>query len=122
DITEMKEVMGDLVWFIIIGILFAALGALFVRLGLLIRYGQRTDLIIKYHCDKVSEENKKAYCALAGTGVLIIGAGFLVSGVCAFLVRSALSLAPMALGLLAGIVLLILASAKYNRRQAEEKP
>ena len=77
----MKEVMGDLVWFIIIGILFAALGALFVRLGLLIRYGQRTDLIIKYHCDKVSEENKKAYCALAGTGVLIIGAGFFVSGV-----------------------------------------
>ena len=48
---------------------------------------QRIDLIISYHSDKVSEENRQAYCTLSGTGVLVMGFGFLLSGICTVFVH-----------------------------------
>ena len=106
--------MSDFVWFIVIGILFVLLGLLFILLGWQIWKKQRMDLIISYHCDKVSEENSRAYCTLAGIGVLIIGIGFLLSGICTVLIRSLLVFVPMTAGLILGIALLISAGIKYN--------
>ena len=106
--------MNDLIWFIVISILFVLLGFVFVRLGLAIRKKQKMDLIIHYHCDKVSEENKPAYCALSGTGMTVIGIGFILSGICSAFMQSVLIFIPMAAGLAAGIVILILAVIKYN--------
>ena len=74
--------MSDFIWFIMIGILFVLLGLIFIWLGWQIREKQRMDLIISYHCDKVSEDNKRAYCTLSGTGILIMGTGFILSGIC----------------------------------------
>ena len=68
--------MGDLVWFIVTGVIFILLSAAFIVLGLKIWKKQRMDLIIRHHCDKVTEENKKAYCALSGIGLLLMGTGF----------------------------------------------
>ena len=107
--------MDDFVWFIVIGILFLLLGLLFGALGLQIWKKQRMDLIIRHHCEKVREENKRAYCTLAGIGVLIMGIGFLLSGICITWTRSAFIFVPMTAGLAAGIALLASAIVKYNR-------
>ena len=107
--------MSDLVWFIVIGVLLAFLGIVFIMLGWKIWKKQRMDLIISYHSDKVRDENKQAYCTLSGSGILIMGFGFLVSGICAFFIRSAFVFAPMTAGLVLGIALLISAVIKYNR-------
>lgn len=106
--------MSDLVWFIVIGVLLVFLGIVFIMLGWKIWKKQRMDLIISYHCDKVSEENKQAYCTLSGSGILIMGFGFLVSGICAVFIRSAFVFVTMTAGLVLGIVLLISAIVKYN--------
>ena len=106
--------MYDIVWFIVISILFVLLGIVFIRLGLTIWKKQKMELIISYHCDKVSEENKTAYCTLTGIGVFVIGIGFIFSGICAALTQSVLIFVPMTAGLAAGIVLLVLAGRRYN--------
>ena len=107
--------MSDFIWFVIICILFVLLSLIFIGLGWQIWKKQRMNLIISYHCDKVSEENKKAYCALMGIGVFIMGVGFGLSGICIVFLRSVSGFIPMTVGLLAGIVLLVSAGLKYNR-------
>ena len=107
--------MTDTVWFILMGVLFALLGSLFIALGWLIWKKQKMNLIIRYHCDKVREENKEAYCRLAGIGVLLMGLGFLLSGIFTVFFQSVFTFIPMAAGLVIGIVLLISAVVKYNR-------
>ena len=106
--------MTDLIWFILMGVLFALLGSLFIVLGWLIWKKQKMNLIIRYHCDKVREENKEAYCRLAGIGVLLIGLGFLLSGIFTVFFQSVFTFLPMAAGLLIGLALLISAVVKYN--------
>ena len=53
--------MSDFLWFVIIGVLFVLLGLVFMLLGWHIWKEQKMTLIISHHCDKVSDENKKAY-------------------------------------------------------------
>ena len=106
--------MDDTIWFIAVSVLFAVLGIVFIRLGLAIWKKQEMELIIRHHCDKVSEENKPAYCRLAGIGVFVIGIGFILSGICAVLTHSLFTFIPMAAGLAAGIALLLLAGKRYN--------
>ncbi len=106
--------MSDFIWFVVISVLFVLLGLVFIGLGWQIWKKQRTDLIISYHCDKVSEENKQAYCTLAGSGLLVMGIGFLLSGIVGVFVRSFLTFVPTIIGLIFGIALLILAILKFN--------
>lgn len=73
--------MSDDVWGIVLGVLLILLGILFIWLGLAIWKKQKIELIIRHHMDKVSDEDKQAYCRLCGIGVLIIGFGFVVSGI-----------------------------------------
>ena len=107
--------MDDLVWFILITVLFAVLGFVLIRLGLAVWKKQKMELIIRHHCDKVSEENKPAYCRLAGIGICVIGAGFVLSGAWAAFSQSLSVLIPMTAGLASGIALLCLAGIRYNR-------
>ncbi len=107
-------IMHDSIWFIMTCLLFVLLGFLFIRLGLKIWKRQRMDFIISYHCDKVSEENKQAYCTLSGIGLLIMGAGFLLSGIGIVFIRSFLVFLPMTAGLVIGGAMLITAGLKYN--------
>ena len=106
--------MNDFIWFIAASALFVLLGMVFSWLGLVIWKKRKTELIIRYHCDKVSEENKPAYCMLSGIGVFLIGLGFVLSGICAAFTQSVLVFIPMAAGLAAGIMLLVLAGTRYN--------
>ena len=110
-----EEDMSDLLWFVLTGVLFVLLGFVFIMLGRQIWIKQRIDLIISYHSQKVREENKQAYCTLAGVGVLIMGIGFLLSGICIVFTQSMLAFVPMTAGVILGITLLICAVLKYNR-------
>ena len=107
--------MDDIIWFIAISVLLILLGAVFIGIGLAIWKKRKMDLIIRYHCDRVSEADKPAYCTLSGIGVFLIGAGFALSGICAAFMRSAIVLVPAAAGLAAGLALLVLAGIRYNR-------
>ena len=111
----MRIYMSDFIWFIMISVLFVLLGLVFIWLGWQIREKQRMDLIISYHSDKVSEENRQAYCTLSGSGVLVMGIGFLLSGICSVFVQSLPAFIPMTAGLVTGTAMLISAVMKYNR-------
>lgn len=107
--------MSDYIWFIIIGVLFVLLSCVFIVLGCLIWTKQKMNLIISYHCDKVKEENKQAYCRIFGIGMIVIGIGFLLSAVCIPLLKTLFSLIPLEAGLVLGIVLIVYSIAKYNK-------
>ena len=106
--------MSDDVWGIVLGVLLVLLGILFIWLGLSIWKKQKIELIIRHHMDKVSDEDRQAYCRLCGIGVLIIGFGFVVSGIWMTFTIELLSWIPMTVGLVAGLVLLAVSVARYN--------
>ena len=107
--------MSDFIWFFAIGVLFVLLGLVFLRLGLAIWKKQRIGLVIRHHMDKVSGQNRQAYCRLCGIGVFISGIGFAVSGICMFFSAGLFSWIPLTAGLAAGIILMAAAVIKYNR-------
>ncbi len=107
--------MSDFLWSLIIGIIFVILGAVFVRLGLIIWKKQRIDLVIRHHMDQVSDDNKRAYCKLLGIGILNLGIGFVVSGIWMLFAFDLHSWIPMAAGFVIGILLMTVSIIKYNR-------
>ena len=98
-----------------IGVIIVALvGLLCVILGLLLWKKEMITLLHDYHYNKVSTENKKAFCALCGKGLSCIGAGLLITAVILALTESAWAFLAFAAGLAVGLTLLILAGKKYN--------
>ena len=98
-----------------IGVIIVALvGLLCVILGLLLWKKEMITLLHDYHYDKVSAEDKKAFCALSGKGLSCIGAGLLTTAVILALTESAWAFLAFAVGLTIGLTLLILAGKKYN--------
>ena len=108
--------MGDIVWFIIIGAILIILGLVFIGLSYSVWKKQNINLIIVYHMDKVSEENKPAFCRLSGLGLLVIGCGMIASGIWTIVSGALLSFIPMIAGIAIGIVLILSAGIKYNRK------
>ena len=107
--------MGDTIWFIIIGIILIVLGLVFIWLGYSIWKKLNINLIIVYHMDKVSEFNKPAFCRLSGLGLLVMGCGFIASGIWTMVSGALLSFIPMTVGIVVGIILLISTGVKYNK-------
>ena len=108
--------MGDIVWFIIIGVIFIILGIVFIWLGLNIWIKQRINFIIRYHMDKVDEKNKPAFCRLMGIGLLVIGTGVVVSGICIMITGGLLSFIPMGCGIVLGTVITFSTIIRYNKK------
>ena len=65
--------------------------------------------------DKVSEFNKPAFCRLSGLGLVVIGCGFIASGIWTMVSGALLSFIPMIVGIVVGIVLFVSAGVKYNK-------
>ena len=95
---------------IIVGII----GFIFIVLGYLLWKKERISLLHSYHYDKVSEENKKAFCAISGIGILLIGMGLLITGVIIGITDSAWSFMTFAIGLCVGLAMLFYAGVRYN--------
>ena len=112
--VEEASAMSDFIWSLIMGGMLVLLGLVFIGLGLAIWKKQKIELIIRYHMDKVSEENKQAYCKLCGIGLLIPGIGFVISGIGMMTTLELYIWIPMVAGLAAGILLLIISVVRYN--------
>lgn len=97
-------------------VIVGLIGIVLVVLGYLLWKKVRISLLHDYHYDKVSEENKKAFCTLSGWGVMAVGVGLLITAVVIGITDHLGSFIPFAAGLAVGLTLLIYAGNKYNRR------
>ena len=98
-----------------LSVIYGLLGLLFLALGWMIWKNERMDLLHDYHRHRVSEEDKKRFCALCGMGVGVIGVGMLLTAVLFAATGKLWSLFAFVVGFLVGIVMLIRAIWKYNR-------
>ena len=100
----------------IIGVLVTGgVGVAIAVLGWLIWKRERLDLMHDYHVDKVSAENRRAFCELSGKGLVVIGAGLLVTAVLLGITESVWSFGCFAGCFAAGLAMLVAAVGKYNR-------
>ena len=91
------------------------LGVIFCAVGYLIWKKEKISLLHDEHYSKVSPEDRKAFCALSGWGVISVGLGLLITAVIVGITDSAWSFMAFAIGFAAGLTLLIRAGKKYNR-------
>ena len=98
-----------------IGAIFIGiLSIVFFTVGYLIWKKQKISLLHEYHYDKLSENDKKAFCKVSGLGFILIGIGLLVTAVVIGITNSAWSFIAFAVGFAIGLALLIYAGKKYN--------
>ena len=102
-----------MIGFLIMGIV--ALSCIVI--GCLIWKKQKISLLHDYHYDKVSEEDKKAFCAISGAGITVIGFGILISVILLACTNSLWSFLPFVAGFMLGLSLLIFAGNTYNRKK-----
>ena len=100
----------------IIGVVITgAIGILITVLGGLLWKKEKITILHDYHVDKVSVENKAAFCKQSGIGLIVIGAGLMITAVILGFTDSARSFLCFAVCFVTGIVILIAAGQKYNR-------
>ena len=90
-----------------------AVGLLCVVMGLLIWKKQKITLLHGYHYKYVKKADYPAYCRLIGIGLILIGAGIIVTGVFN-LFESSLWWIPILIGFVSGLLVLNNAQKKYN--------
>ena len=95
-------------------VVMGAVGLLCLIFGYLLGVKEKITLLHDYHCTRVSEGDRRAFCRRSGLGLGILGLGILVSALLLVLTRSVFSFAAFALGFAAGLVLLVRAGKKYN--------
>ena len=59
-------------------ILVGLVGFVLIILGYMVWKKEKISLFHDYHYDKVSEEDKKAFCTISGIGVVLIGIGLFI--------------------------------------------
>jgi hypothetical protein len=107
--------MSDWLAQVFTAVLLALIGILFIWLGWLIWKKEKITLIHDYHTDKVSPENKKAFCTESGIGMICIGGGIFLTGLLLGITGSVWGFLAFAAGFLIGIVLMMRAIVRYNR-------
>lgn len=91
----------------------AAVGLLCIVIGLLIWLKQKASFLHEYHYKNVKQADMPAYTRLIGVGLIVIGAGVIITGVCN-LFEWSFWWAPLAAGFIAGLIVLNRAQKKYN--------
>ena len=98
----------------IIGVIIeAACGAALITMGSLIWKKQMVSLLHDYHYRHVKRADIPAYARQVGIGLIIIGAGIIVTGLLN-LFYSSVWWIPLAAGFAAGLIVLYRAQKKYN--------
>lgn len=95
-------------------IIIGLIGIVFIIFGYLLWKTERISLLHDYHYDKVSEEDKEAFCTMSGIGIIFIGIGLLITGVLIGITNSSWSFIAFAIGFFAGFTILIYAGIRYN--------
>lgn len=91
------------------------IGIVLLILGLLVWKKEKINILHDYHVDKVRPEDRAAFCKLSGIGIVLIGAGLILTAAVFALTESVHSFLVFAAGMAAGLALLITAGVKYNR-------
>ena len=91
------------------------IGAVLITLGFFLWKREKISILHDYHYNKVSEENKSAFCALSGKGLIICGFGLIVTSILVSVMHSLLAFIPFPIFFAIGLSLLIRAGIKYNR-------
>lgn len=97
-------------------IILGLIGIVLIMLGYMVWKKEKISLFHEYHYDKVSAEDKKAFCTISGIGVVLIGIGILITAVIIGITNSMWSFIPFVLGFVAGLIMLIYAGIRYNRK------
>lgn len=101
---------------LIIGVIITGgIGVLLIVLGFLLWKKEMITLLHDYNVDKVSPENRTAFCKLSGIGLIVIGLGLLITAVLLGITDSAYSFICFGVGFAAGLFALIAAGMKYNQ-------
>jgi len=95
-------------------IIVVGVGVVFIILGYLVWKREKINILHSYHYRNVSPDNKKVFCKMTGQGLMLIGCGLLITGLVISKTHSMYSFIAFAVGLIAGITLLINAGSKYN--------
>lgn len=95
-------------------IIILCVGVIFTVLGYLLWKREKIKILHSYHYRNVSPDNKKVFCKMTGQGLMLIGCGLLITGIVISKTHSMYSFIAFAVGLIAGITLLINAGSKYN--------
>ena len=96
-------------------ILVGLVGIVLILLGYMVWKKEKISLFHDYHYDKVSEEDKKAFCTISGIGVVLIGIGLFITSIIIGITDSMWSFIPFVIGFVAGLIMLIYSGIKYNR-------
>ncbi len=100
----------------IIGVtLTGGVGIIIAILGWLIWKKEKISLLHDYHVNKVSSENRPAFCRLSGIGLIVIGIGLSISAVILVITDSAYSFLCFTVCFAVGLAMLIAAGVKYDR-------
>lgn len=90
-----------------------AVGAVCIVLGLLLWIKQKVSILHDYHYQYVRQEDFPAYARLMGIGLILIGAGIVVTGLLNLAV-SPLWWIPLLAGFVLGFIIIYTAQKKYN--------
>ena len=90
-----------------------AVGAVCVIMGLLLRIKQKVSILHDYHYKNVQKEDIPAYTRQMGIGLIMIGAGIIITGLLN-LVSSSLWWIPLLAGFVSGLIVIYMAQKKYN--------
>ena len=99
----------------IVGVIILSLvSILMLVMGWLLWKKEKVSLLHDYHYNKVSQADKKVFCTLCGIGLILMGIGIGVTAVLLGITDSVLSFIAFAVGMVAGVALLLYAGKKYN--------
>ena len=90
-----------------------AAGAVCIVLGVLLWKKQRISILHDYHYKHVKKDDIPAYTRQMGIGLIIIGAGIIITG-SLNLAYSSLWWIPLAAGFVLGLIVIYMAQKKYN--------
>ena len=90
-----------------------AVGAICIVLGILLWKKQRITILHDYHYKHVKKDDIPAYTRQMGIGLIIIGAGIIITGLLN-LAYSALWWIPLLTGFVIGLAAIYRAQKKYN--------
>ncbi|WP_242996520.1 DUF3784 domain-containing protein [Coprococcus sp. AF21-14LB] len=99
-------------WFELI--FMSLIGILCLYLGWEIWKKEKITLIHDYHHKRVKDIDKKAYTGQMGKGMLIIGAGVMLTGIVDFITTSLFGWCFFVIGFSIGLVMMTHAQIKYN--------
>ena len=92
----------------------AATGLLCIVIGALLCFRKQITLLHRYHYEHVRPEHIRPFTRLMGIGMLLIGAGILVTGIAIFLLHRHFCYIPFATCTASAVILFLTAHLRYS--------